>query len=231
MSITKSRVAEDGRQQVVEVVRHAAGELPDGFHLLRLTELRLERFALADIHADAEPMHRLVLRVARQPGAAGDPMRAAIGPEHAEFLLEVRARAVQPAPKDASTICRSSGWMSRKKPCTSLGPVRAADRTAAAIVADHVMLPGRHVELPDAHAGRAERVVSFVPRSCARRPRALRATLSGRSRSAVDFCSAVSTRRRSVMSLPELSTPHDVPYRHRAAPCCAIRSAALRQTS
>ena len=38
------RVAVDHRQQVVEVVRDAAGELADGFHLLRLDELLLELF-------------------------------------------------------------------------------------------------------------------------------------------------------------------------------------------
>ena len=35
-------VAADRGQQVVEVVRHAAGELADGLHLLRLPQLALE---------------------------------------------------------------------------------------------------------------------------------------------------------------------------------------------
>jgi hypothetical protein len=40
------QVAEDALQDVVEVVRDAAGELADGFHLLRLAQLRLELRAL-----------------------------------------------------------------------------------------------------------------------------------------------------------------------------------------
>ena len=37
------RIAEDALQHVVEVMRHAAGQLADGLHLLRLGELRLQR--------------------------------------------------------------------------------------------------------------------------------------------------------------------------------------------
>ena len=77
LSSTKLAVAEDRRQQVVEVVRHAAGQLADGFHLLRLPELRLERLALADIHADAEPMRRLVL-VARASSRARPAIQCAL---------------------------------------------------------------------------------------------------------------------------------------------------------
>ena len=40
-------VAEDDREHVVEVVGHAAGEPPDGLHLLRLTELLLRLAELA----------------------------------------------------------------------------------------------------------------------------------------------------------------------------------------
>jgi hypothetical protein len=40
------------RQQVVEVVRHAAGELAHRLHLLRLTELALEPLTLADVLGD-----------------------------------------------------------------------------------------------------------------------------------------------------------------------------------
>ena len=39
--------AENGRQHVVEVVRHAAGEAADGVHLLRLPQLIFERETLA----------------------------------------------------------------------------------------------------------------------------------------------------------------------------------------
>ena len=41
--------ADDDREQVVEVVRDAAGQPPDGVHLLRLTQLVLELPALGDV--------------------------------------------------------------------------------------------------------------------------------------------------------------------------------------
>ena len=40
--------AHDG-QEVVEIMRHAAGELADGFHLLRLAELGLQPAAFGDV--------------------------------------------------------------------------------------------------------------------------------------------------------------------------------------
>ena len=43
------RVATDGRHDVVEVVRDAAGEEPDEFHLLGFTQLGLQQGPLADI--------------------------------------------------------------------------------------------------------------------------------------------------------------------------------------
>ena len=51
-------VAENHGQQVVEVVRHAAGQPADGFHLLRLLILRLERAAFGDVGAGAERADR-----------------------------------------------------------------------------------------------------------------------------------------------------------------------------
>ncbi len=39
----------DGLEQVVEVVGHAAGQLADGLHLLRLHELQLELLLLGDV--------------------------------------------------------------------------------------------------------------------------------------------------------------------------------------
>ena len=43
---SSSSVAEDGRQQVVEIVRDTAGEPANGFHLLRLEQLLLETFQI-----------------------------------------------------------------------------------------------------------------------------------------------------------------------------------------
>jgi hypothetical protein len=42
-------IAVDRGEEVVEVVGHAAGELPDRFHLLRLPQLLLERYPFGDV--------------------------------------------------------------------------------------------------------------------------------------------------------------------------------------
>ena len=52
-SSTQVGVAEDGGEHVVEVVRDAAGEPPDRFHLLRLAQLR---FAEAQRLLGAAPL-------------------------------------------------------------------------------------------------------------------------------------------------------------------------------
>src|ERR1039458_5691836 len=45
-------------QDVVESVRHAAGELADGLHLLRLPQLILEPPALGDVYDHSDPQGR-----------------------------------------------------------------------------------------------------------------------------------------------------------------------------
>ena len=45
-------IAADDGEHVVEVVRHPAGELADGLHLLRLAQLLLELFAPGDVPHD-----------------------------------------------------------------------------------------------------------------------------------------------------------------------------------
>jgi len=47
------RVAINGRQDVVEVMRNAAGERAHGFHFLRLSKLFLELFFPGDISCNA----------------------------------------------------------------------------------------------------------------------------------------------------------------------------------
>ena len=42
--------ADDGGQQIVEIMRHTTGQLPDGLHLLRLSKLQFERFLLGRIN-------------------------------------------------------------------------------------------------------------------------------------------------------------------------------------
>jgi hypothetical protein len=58
---------EDGGEQVVEVVRHAAGQLADGLHLLALRELQLDLLLLGDVHQIGHPAAPLF-----RPGALGE---------------------------------------------------------------------------------------------------------------------------------------------------------------
>ena len=62
-------VAEDDRQQVVEVVRHAAGQPADRLHLLRLPQLLLEAGAAARGRGRARGC-----RASRPPGRCGSPV-------------------------------------------------------------------------------------------------------------------------------------------------------------
>ncbi len=45
-------IADDDRQQIVEVMGDAAGQLADGLELLRLAQLFLELHPLSDVAAD-----------------------------------------------------------------------------------------------------------------------------------------------------------------------------------
>ena len=54
-------VAENHGQQVVEVVRHAAGQPADGLHLLRLLELLLQRAAFGDVQGNPDAAHRFAV--------------------------------------------------------------------------------------------------------------------------------------------------------------------------
>ena len=62
-------VADDDGQQVVEIVRDAAGELADRLHLLRLAQLRLG-FALGDVAQDDDEKPRGFPRPGRTSAAA-----------------------------------------------------------------------------------------------------------------------------------------------------------------
>ena len=51
-------VAGDDGQQIIEIVRHAAGQHADRFHLLRLPQLIFQLAAAGDVHHDGEPALR-----------------------------------------------------------------------------------------------------------------------------------------------------------------------------
>ena len=77
-----SAIAGDDGQQIVEIVRDAAGKLADGFHLLRLTQLCLELQAIADIGDAAANQGAARVGQARESDLARDvaPVTRAMGP-------------------------------------------------------------------------------------------------------------------------------------------------------
>ncbi len=52
----EDQVADDGRQEIVEVVRDAAGEIADRIHLLRLQQLQLEAPPLGHVLDDTDEL-------------------------------------------------------------------------------------------------------------------------------------------------------------------------------
>src|SRR5206468_3997553 len=66
-------VAHDDGEQVVEVVRDAAGQTADHFHFLGLAQLFLEVLVLGDVGPGAHDFHRLAVGVADQAALAANP--------------------------------------------------------------------------------------------------------------------------------------------------------------
>ena len=71
------QVAQNGGQQVVEIVRHTTGQRANGLHLLRLAQLRLQRallrfglFQFGDVAVGADHAQRLTVVVAGDHHAA-----------------------------------------------------------------------------------------------------------------------------------------------------------------
>ena len=116
-------VADDDREKVVEVVRDAAGQPSDGFHLLRLPELLFELLPLGDVPRDAAGTYDTPLVVAGPRGAEDDMAQRAIRPQQPEFLPELRRLPIDKRgvlPLDARLVVR----MDRTHPETRVAIVR-----------------------------------------------------------------------------------------------------------
>jgi hypothetical protein len=93
------RVAQDDRQQIVEVVRHAAGELADGLHLQRLLKLHLRLLALGNVadqvdgRGSAVPFDRTGGELAVEGCAVDAPVPCRRRGHLALFLLNVGPQA------------------------------------------------------------------------------------------------------------------------------------------
>ena len=73
------KVAEDDGEQVVEIVRDAAGQLAERFLFAELEQFVLHAAAFGDVTEDEHRAHHLVVRVAdRRGGTAGGELRAVV---------------------------------------------------------------------------------------------------------------------------------------------------------
>ena len=71
--------SDDDRQQIIEVVRDASGQLPDGLHLLGLPQCILGHALLGPIEDDAGHSDGTAVAVVFRPALGGDPPDRAIG--------------------------------------------------------------------------------------------------------------------------------------------------------
>ena len=91
------RVARDDREQVVEVVRDAAGEAPDRLHAPRLLELLLEAALLGDVADDERRRVDVPVRVADREAGDGRRERRAVAAAPALRLVLERVARGDPA--------------------------------------------------------------------------------------------------------------------------------------
>ena len=144
--------ADDGGQHVVEVVRHAAGELADRLHLVALGEFELQRLllggvdgiehgALAPARAGVERAHvdaprQLALRAEgdldrRRAGAAGDGALQRLGELAAGLLLAVGHQAATvvgtPRPSTANMRMKAALAVTMRPSASAVAMPNGAD--------------------------------------------------------------------------------------------------------
>ena len=80
--------ANDDRKEIVEIVRDAACQLADGFHLLRLMKRFLSILPLGRVHHDAGHATRRAAAVAFDLALGCNPPHFAVGPDNAAFHVK-----------------------------------------------------------------------------------------------------------------------------------------------
>ena len=83
--LDQAQTPDHRREQVVKVMRDAAGQLADCVHLLRLDQLIFERTLLADIGQRSGEFDRLAFRVPEQHGLVEEMLVVAVGAHPAIF--------------------------------------------------------------------------------------------------------------------------------------------------
>ena len=94
--LQQGHVADDAREQVVEVVGDAAGELTDGLRPLGLHQSLLELAAVGHVGAAADQAEECPLAVEARHGDVQQPPVLIVGPPHA--ILDDAAARAGPAP-------------------------------------------------------------------------------------------------------------------------------------
>ena len=79
VELEQLQVERHRREDVVEIVRHTAGELADDFHLLRLPHLFLQGAARRDVGEAGHQHRHRALRIAQGLDVDGDPNEDAVG--------------------------------------------------------------------------------------------------------------------------------------------------------
>ena len=161
----QGQVAQNGRQQVVEIVRDPAGQGADGFHLLRFAQLRLQRLALrlglfevGDVGVRAHHAQGASVFVARDDHAAREhPFPATVLAAHA-VLVAVDRRPALEVRLPVGLHLRHVVRMGERVELGSAGcqlPLGPAVHGQDA--GRHVLLPGDQVPVPDAVARAVQR--------------------------------------------------------------------------
>ena len=120
--LQRDQVANHHRQQVIEVVRQTAGELPGGFHFLRMHQRRLGVLEVGDIDRQHEAARHAALGVEFGHQLAAGIHQPATGTAHGVFVA------------DALTLER---------------PVHMARNIGVDLVAHHVANGAAHHAFPD----------------------------------------------------------------------------------
>ena len=198
-------VPENHGQQVVEVVRDAAGQPSDGFHLLRLLILLLQRAAFGDVLEIPTP------RTGRRARRAGrGPRRSATAPCRRARAIGSARRNRRPTswpcrPSRARTPDRRDGC-ARRTPSNVPPNVPGCRPYWASRIVGPSEHPGRVVHVPDPDV----RVLQRKPHALFRQPQRLDRLIplgdvGARTERADDVAGVVSQQRVAPLDQPFLA--------------------------
>src|SRR5215475_13335094 len=95
----------DDGEQVIEIVRHAARQLPNRLHLLRLPQLGFEESASGDIGGGADPATDPVSLVPDGVSAMMNPTNSVVRPDDpVDFVVTVGFISCLDCSKDAFPV-------------------------------------------------------------------------------------------------------------------------------